>query len=126
MLHKVTINGLEDEEKLKLYHGLKKMMFEAGEKVEFFVVKATDTSYSVTAANARVSCDDGRNYSFYMPEEDVDVNVTSRSCMMNNMNNMPFSPAMGMMGMGGLSMEQVIRDSEGRNLMEEVLWPKKQ
>ena len=88
MKHKVQINSDNS------LYGLNEDHFEEGERVEFCVMFATDTDYSVTSKQADVKLDkveDGYKgiYCFVMPDEDVKVTVSSRNSMMA-MNPEPF------------------------------------
>ena len=81
MMHKVTINNDN-----RLY-GLDKDLFEEGERVEFRVIFATDTDYRITSEQVKVTLDRVEKgyegvYCFIMPDEDVQVSVSSRNSMM--------------------------------------------
>lgn len=87
-MHKVMIIGYEDAEKLSMFYGLERTKFETGETVTFSVLTATDTSYHVTSAQVSINCEGHKaggtiEYSFIMPDEDVDITISSCSCMMN-------------------------------------------
>ena len=104
MTHKISINGHEDVAKLMNFYGLKKTMFESGEVVTFSVHTATDTDYKVTSSLARISCENYvpggiSTYSFIMPDEDVEIDVSSYGSMMNPYMNGAPEPSMGMMTM---------------------------
>lgn len=79
------------------FHGLNKEFFEPGEFVRFYVMLPTDTSVYVKAEGVRLEEEDlvnnCRYYTFSMPENDVKVEITYRSCMMK-------SDYHGFMGMG--------------------------
>ena len=128
-MHKITIQNIDNAEKLLNFHGLKKQICDAGEKVEFFVLTGTDTDYRVTSEQVAVHCDEYipggcSRYSFVMPDMDVEIDVTVRESMLYTgpgspmvggpgqktdgiavmgMMNMGI-PAMGMMNMGMMNM----------------------
>lgn len=112
MMHKITINGHEDATELLNFYGLKKTMFEPGEEVSFSVHTATDTNYKVTSSAVCISCENYvsggiSTFSFIMPDKDVEIDVSSFSCMMNPyMNGMP-EPSIGMMAMGMMGMNSL-------------------
>ena len=103
MMHKVTIDGHENTEEFMNFYKLKKSMYEPGEKVTFSVHTATDTSYKVTSAQVSIRSEGYEpgglsNYSFVMPDTDVEIEITSRSTMVNPYMNGAPVPSMGMMG----------------------------
>ncbi|MCR5373715.1 MAG: zinc ribbon domain-containing protein [Solobacterium sp.] len=80
MTYKVTI-GRDNQ-----LHGLKKDRYEAGETVEFWIMIASDTDYTVTSPQAELSSGNvdqgGRwHWSFIMPACDVTVDISSRNTM---------------------------------------------
>ena len=104
MKHKITIDGHENTEEFLNFYQLKKPMYEPGETVSFSVHTATDTSYSITSAQVRIDSEAYQpgglsNYSFIMPDTDVEIEITSRSTMVNPYMNGQNPFPMGMMGM---------------------------
>lgn len=82
-MHKVTVDNYPKE-----ILGWDRDTFEAGEKVQFRIPRATDTSYYVSSDQVHVCQDSEAGYSelryyFYMPDCDVEVNVRTKSTMMN-------------------------------------------
>lgn len=67
-----------------------------GDLVEFYVLFVTDSSISVTSNDVKLK-QDSNNYSFIMPEKDVEISIEVHSNMMNVNKDKP----MGMMGMMG-------------------------
>lgn len=107
MMHKITINGHEDATELMDFYYLKKAMFESGKRVTFSVLTATDTNYNVTSSVVSISCEKYvsggiSTYSFIMPDEDVEIDVSSYGSMANSYTNGISELGMGMMGMNSL------------------------
>ena len=79
MKHKVTI-GRDSS-----LYGLEKDMYEAGEIVEFRIMIASDTNYTVTSDQAELIPGDVErgmwHWSFTMPDCDVTVKISSENTM---------------------------------------------
>ena len=67
-------------------YGLNKTVYEEGETVEFFIMVASDTDYTVTSQQVKLSAGnvdrEGKwHWSFIMPACDVTVEISSRNTM---------------------------------------------
>lgn len=120
MMHKIIIDGREDEVELSRYYRLEKSMYEQGEMVNFSFPTATDTSYRVTSAQVKIRCEDYSvggisKYSFIMPDTDVEIDVEANNTMVNPYMNGSALPSMGMMGTGMMGMSMMEMMTMGMN-----------